>query len=271
MPKLTRDDGAELSWTASGEGPLVVLAAHWNGNPDVLAGLVEELSRDHRVITYDLRGTGASTREGPFDLDTDSGDLLALVEQAGEPAALIGWGDGALRTIRVARERPELVAGIVAVGANPLGQRAFSGTDSPAGSEAVQEAFARALRTDFRSTLRGLLRTTNPQMDEGDVRARVDGQIEYCPEEVALARYEVWLGTDGIAEAAALDDRTGLRVLLFESGMGPLEEIARRISELVPNARVETIEEGPISRPDLTADAVREITAPLRAGAGSGS
>ena len=270
MPKLTRPDGAELDWTASGEGPLVVLAAHWNGHPDVLAGLVEELAHDHRVITYDLRGTGKSTREGPFDLESDSGDLAALVEEAGEPAALIGWGDGALRTIRVARERPELVAGIVAVGANPLGQRAFRGTDSPAGSDAVQEAFARALRTDFRSTLRGLVRTSNPQMREDDVRARVEKQIDYCPEEVALARYEVWLGSDGIAEAAALDNRTGLTVLLFESGMGPHEEIARRISELVPNARVETLEDGPISRPDLTAEAVRRVTAPLRATAGGG-
>lgn len=93
MPLLSRPDGVDIHWEERGEGPLVVLATQFFGSPDVFGGLIDDLSQDHRVVTYDLRGCGQSTREGPYDVATDAADLAALIENIGGPAVVIGWGE----------------------------------------------------------------------------------------------------------------------------------------------------------------------------------
>jgi pimeloyl-ACP methyl ester carboxylesterase len=64
MPKLDRPDGAEIHWDEEGKGPAVLIANILHGHPGMVAGLAVDLSSDHRVITYDLRGTAASSRRG---------------------------------------------------------------------------------------------------------------------------------------------------------------------------------------------------------------
>lgn len=265
MPTSTHKDGTQISWDAHGEGPTVLLAAHWYAHPNVVRGLADELARDHRMVTYDPRGTGASTRRGPYDLDTDADDIAAVIEAAGAPAVVIGWGDGAIRGARTVKRHPGLVAGIIAVGGNPYASSTL-GMDSPMGSEAVLEAFERSLHTDYRSTVRGMLRASSLQMSEDEMRERVDEQVAYCPAEAAIGRFETWTWTDGIADTAELRDQIPIVVLLFETEFGPPKQIAKRTSELLPCAEVRVLDDGPVSRPDLTAEHVRQVTAPLRAG-----
>jgi pimeloyl-ACP methyl ester carboxylesterase len=80
MARLERPDGVELHWDQRGEGPLVVLAPYWSGHPGVYEALLADLARDHRVVTWDARGTGESTRTGPYDMETDCSDLEAIVD-----------------------------------------------------------------------------------------------------------------------------------------------------------------------------------------------
>jgi pimeloyl-ACP methyl ester carboxylesterase len=265
MPTTAVQDGTQINWNASGEGPTVVLTAHWYAHPDVLKGLAEELAVDHQMVTYDPRGTGASSRHGPYDLDTDADDLAAVVEAAGSPAAVLGWGDGAMRGARAARRHPDLIAAMVAVGGNPYGS-SMLGTDTPMGSQAVLELFEQGLHTDYRSTVRGLLRASSLQMSEEEMRERVDEQIAYCPQEAAVGRLEAWTQTDGTADTMEIGDQIPIAVLLFETEFGPPHEIAARTRELLPRAEVKVLDDGPVSRPDLTAEAVRQVTAPLRIG-----
>ena len=261
MPSVTREDGVQISWEARGDGPPVLLCVHWYAHPRVLDGVVQELARDHLVVTYDARGTGDSSPVGPYDLDTDADDLAAVLEEVGRAEVVLGWGDGAIRAARAAKRHPDLISGIVAVGGNPYAA-AIRGTDSPLGSPAALEAFERALRTNYRSTVRGLLRHSSLQMSEAEMRARVEEQLAYCPQEVALARFETWTATDGLADTIALCDQIAISVLLFETDFGPPQQFASRLAEMLPDADVRVIEDGPVSRPDLTADAVRGITAP---------
>ena len=58
-------DGVEIHWEERGEGPLVVIANQFFGEAWVFEGLTALLAEDHRVVTYDLRGTGRSSRQGP--------------------------------------------------------------------------------------------------------------------------------------------------------------------------------------------------------------
>ena len=265
MPRVSRPDGAEIEWEANGLGPLVVLVAHFYAFPGVLADLNADLARDHRMVTYDRRGAGASSRKGPYDFGTDAADMTAVIEAArlDEGAAVVlGWGDGAMLASREAVGRPDLIAAVVAVGGLPMTVAQFATTDSAIGSETVRDAIGQAIQADPRSGIRQLIRQSNLQMSEEEVRERVDAQVAYCSQEALAKRFQAWSSEDAIAEAAELGDR--FSVLLFETNFGPPAEIARHARSLLPRARVSVLDDGPISRPDLTAEAVRDLTQPSR-------
>ena len=62
MARLQREQGVEIHWEEHGEGPPVVLAPYAILHPSVFDPIAAELARDHRVIRYDDRGAGQSTR-----------------------------------------------------------------------------------------------------------------------------------------------------------------------------------------------------------------
>jgi pimeloyl-ACP methyl ester carboxylesterase len=268
MPRLERPDGVELHAEERGEGPLVVLCPYWSGHPGVFEAFLSDLARDHRVVTFDARGTGRSTRRGPYDMATDGRDLEAVVEAAGGGAVLLSVADGCNRAVRLGAQRPELVAAVIAIGAGPFSRAQFARGDSMIGSDAVVNAFLEMLARDYRGALRSVLTSTNEQMSEQELRDRVAVQLFYCPHEAAVARVRAWSEDDPSAEAAQVGER--LWILTAPDVAGPwlpsLEESRRIIGRLMPEANVVVRgrEEGPVSRPDLTAGLVREITAPLR-------
>jgi pimeloyl-ACP methyl ester carboxylesterase len=258
-------DGIELHVEQRGAGPPVVLANQFFGHPELYAPLLDDLARDHRAIAYDLRGTGRSTRRGPYDLATDARDLACLLrEAAGAPAVVVAVGDGCNRAVRTASEHPELVAAVVSPGGNPIGLRASEGTEGLAASRPVLDALLQLLETDYRTGLRAMLEKANPEMDEGALRARVAATAAHCPAEAAVPRMHAWVADDASDQARALGDRLWLlehgRNLWF--GL----DAAMRTRELLPEAHVEQVPDGPFARPDLTAALVRDLTARDRAG-----
>src|SRR5688572_30062293 len=140
MGEAQTRDGLDLHWEERGaaDGPLLVVSMHFSAPPSVFEGLWADLGRDHRVVTYDLRGVGASTREGPYKIERDAADLGAVVEAAGGgPATVVAFGDGANRAVRVAAERPDLVRTVVGPAGNPLGRLAAEGGSGLASSVGV--------------------------------------------------------------------------------------------------------------------------------------
>ncbi len=143
------------------------------GHPGVYEVLLSDLARDHRVVTWDARGTGESTRAGPYDMQTDCSDLEAILEAAGGGAVVISTADGANRGVRVAVGRPDLVAAVVALGTAPFARMHFEGSEGMIASDTVVGAFIKMLERDYRGALRTLLAATNAQMSEdGAARAR---------------------------------------------------------------------------------------------------
>src|SRR5829696_8761996 len=122
MPYLGRPDGVKIHWEERGTGPLVVLAPYANAYPAVYDPLEAELSGDHRIARYGDRGSGASDRTGPYDMDTGADDLEAVIETAGEPAVVIALADAVNRGAHVAARRPDLVDALVVPGGNPAGR-----------------------------------------------------------------------------------------------------------------------------------------------------
>ena len=132
MPRVRREDGVELAWKERGEGPILVFGTHFMNYPAVFENLLSDLASDHRVVTWDPRGTGDSTRHGPYDVKTEVADLAAVVEAAGSSATLLELF--APRAIVLADARPELLEGVVIMGtAPPLG----SGAARPTGSRTL--------------------------------------------------------------------------------------------------------------------------------------
>jgi pimeloyl-ACP methyl ester carboxylesterase len=263
MPLLRRPDGAEIFWEERGEGPLVVMATQFFGYPELLEGLTDDLVADHRVVTYHLRGTGRSTRTGPYDMPTDAADLCALTDEVEGPAVIVAMGDGANRAVRAAAARPDLVRDVVSPGGNPLGRNATRGTEALAASESVLEALVGLLDTDYRAALRTMVDTANPQLDEESRRERVDRTVDHCPHEAAAPRLRAWIDDDAGDEARALGDR----LWILEHGKNPWFpiEVVRQTRELLPEAHVEEVVDGPLSRPDITAAVVRGLTSSARA------
>jgi pimeloyl-ACP methyl ester carboxylesterase len=256
MPILARPDGVEIHFEERGSGPLVVMVSYWSMHPSVYAPLTEELESDRRVVRYDDRGTGRSTRTGPYDLDTAAGDLEALVENLGEPAVLVGTADGPARAIRVAP---------------PFGRAAFADSDTLAASEPVVQALLSQVETDYRGAMRTLVTSTNPQMSEDEVRQRVADQAEHCPVEAAAPRLRAWASDDAKEDSLAVGDR--LWVIVSEAMAGGWfpagGEMAAVVSRGLPEANVVDVEDGMVSRPDLSAAVIRGVPAAAAATAGN--
>lgn len=233
--------------------------------PGVLDRIVAELAPDHRVLSHDLRGTGASSEDGPYDLETDAADLAAVVEEAGGEALAIGLGDGARRAIRAA-QRPELVHTVVVSGEVPLGASgSATGTRGPlADSPAVLDALVQLLETDYRAGLRTLLESSEERWEERLIQERIDATAAHIPQEVGVTRLRSWIENDSRQLARGLGGR--LWFLHYPSNAwfrGTLDVLR----EELPEANFEPVPDGMISRPAENAEVVRRILTAQRAAA----
>ena len=268
MARLEREQGIQIHWEERGEGPLVVLAPYSIFHPSVYDPIAAELERDHRVVRYDDRGAGQSTRTGPHDMDTGAGDLAAVIEASGGPAVIVGLGDATNRAVRVCAQRPELVEAMVIPGGMPAGRKRLEGSEAMAASDTVVNAFLSMCETDYRGALRSLVTAGNPQMSEDEIRERVRP-----PGRVPCPRRRRWPGCAPgwrttrckPRSPAATGSGCSVRRTREAAGSRRAGRPPRLSRELFPDAHVEEVEEGIISRPDLTAAVVRRVTAPLRA------
>src|SRR6476620_8436673 len=115
---VARPEG-RIAYDMVGTGPLVVCVPGMGELRTVYRRTAPALAAaGYRVVTMDLRGHGDSDATfTAYDDVAAGGDLLALLEQLGGPAVVIGNSMGAGAAAWAAAERPELVTGLVLVGA----------------------------------------------------------------------------------------------------------------------------------------------------------
>jgi pimeloyl-ACP methyl ester carboxylesterase len=257
VPELERPDGARIHYEVRGEGPLVVLSLGFAATPATYEGIVADLARDHRVVTWEPRGCGSSSPDGPFDIATDADDLLALIQELG-PAIGYAAGHGVNVTIRAAAREPEAVRGLVTPGIVTALRDHLEGAEGLASSKNVTEMLIQQLRRDPRASVRATIASLNPQLDEDALRHRIDETLAYSTPETTLTRLESWLEDESALEdLRALGDR--LAVVWHQGDAWQAGSIPR-VAELLPDARIIEVEDGPLSRPDLQAEVVRELS-----------
>jgi pimeloyl-ACP methyl ester carboxylesterase len=264
MPEVERPDGAEIHWERQGRGPLVLVAHQilWS-YPAVYADLIGDLARDHVVVTYDPRGCGRSSRTGPYDIPTDTGDLLAVAEAAGGGALALAVGYGYNLVARVAAQRRDLIPHVLCVTpavAAMLPRSELKDSGLMGASDSVIEMVMTMFDTDPRTALRTIISATNPELDEEALRERVDRASDYISADAGFDRVQAWLRDDPSEQVRALGDR----VWIVHGEAEPLFEGAfeARVTELYPEAQIEQLPGGPISRPDLFAARIRRLTRP---------
>jgi pimeloyl-ACP methyl ester carboxylesterase len=101
--------------SAGDDAPLVVLSPGMGDLRGVFRDVVGPLTGEgFRVAVADLRGHGESeTTFDAYDLPSIAGDLEALLEHLGTPAALVGHSVSAGAAAVVAARRPDLVRSLV--------------------------------------------------------------------------------------------------------------------------------------------------------------
>jgi hypothetical protein len=161
----------------------------------------------------------------------------------------------------VAAARPDAISDLVCVqpaAAAILPRSELRHADVMGASDSVAEMLVKMMRTDQRAAVRTLLSVVNPDLSEEELRERVARVGSYVSAESTLARTEAWLRDDPSEHSRALGDR--LRVLHPETE--PIYEgaLAARVTELFPEAVIEEVPGGPISRPELVAAWVRKVS-----------
>jgi aminoacrylate hydrolase len=109
-----------LYWEAQGpaDGPPLILSPGLGGSAAYWAPNLEALSANHRVILYDHRGTGRSSRELAFNVSVEDMalDLVALMDGLGlGSATLVGHAAGGVAGLALALRAPERLDGLVVV------------------------------------------------------------------------------------------------------------------------------------------------------------
>ena len=135
-------DGSAIAWSLTGDGPPLLRIGHWLSHLEldrdgtIWGPLIDRLSQRHRLLRYDLRGTGLSARDAPLTgIDVFAEDMAAVADAAGfDRFDLFAASQAAPVAIRFAARWPDRVRRMVIVGGYVQGR-----VHRAAGTEDVDE------------------------------------------------------------------------------------------------------------------------------------
>ena len=230
--------GVELHYVEAGEGPPIVFIPGWTLTTEFFQAQLEVFSKHHRVVSFDPRSHGKSTKTFEGNTYEQHGrDLGALLDKLGlDDVVLVGWSSGAHDVLAYVRAHGvEKLRGVVLIDEPP---KAVGDSKS----EWVYGAY-----DDYRSTLESLLYRrsaaglarwmTARELSEDEVQWVVEQSLE-TPTAAALALMVDITLLDYTAETRALD---GAVPVLFMVRQDWAAEAGAWIRENVPTAQVVTL------------------------------
>jgi pimeloyl-ACP methyl ester carboxylesterase len=124
MATLKRPDGVELYYEVHGTGPSTILLTHgYSATSQMWTGQVEPLSKDHRLVTWDMRGHGRSSSPddpGLYSEPATVADMAALLDAVDARTAIVGGLSlGGYMSLAFHRVHPERVEALLIVDTGP--------------------------------------------------------------------------------------------------------------------------------------------------------
>jgi 3-oxoadipate enol-lactonase len=112
-----RINGTDIAYADSGgDGPAVVLSHGYLMDHTMFDPQLPVLAPEFRVITWDERGFGETSADGPFSYWDSARDVLGLLDHLGlDRAVLGGMSQGGFVSLRAALLSPERVRALVLI------------------------------------------------------------------------------------------------------------------------------------------------------------
>jgi pimeloyl-ACP methyl ester carboxylesterase len=232
-----------------GDGPPLLLLAGTGYNGGTWPGeMVELLSRQFSVVTFDYRGTGA-TPGTPDEYSTRlfAADVRALIVELGRgPAHVLGHSMGGRVAQWVALDGPELVRSLVlastGAGEYRAGSTQYTGIPPAAAEEMIQRGYEGYMRYQIETTFfTAADHASRKDVVEALIQAFWAGRPSLHDYLKHVAARQGHRAVERIG-----DIRQPSLVLVGDAdthagGTGPHMDQARHLASALPNARLEVI------------------------------
>jgi pimeloyl-ACP methyl ester carboxylesterase len=130
MPKLDRD-GVKIYYEVHGSGTPLLLTHGFSSTSEMWQGQIEELSKHHKLILWDMRGHGQSdypTDPSAYSEALTIADMAALLDQVGgspgSSAIVGGLSLGGYMSLSFHRAHPNRVSALLIINSGPGGEKA---------------------------------------------------------------------------------------------------------------------------------------------------
>jgi pimeloyl-ACP methyl ester carboxylesterase len=122
MPKLNRD-GVNIYYEVHGSGPALLLTHGYSSTSAMWQGQIAALSKQHKLILWDMRGHGQSDYPGDasaYSAALTVGDIAALLDKAGAHSAIVGGLSlGGYMSLAFYRAHPQRVRALLIIDTGP--------------------------------------------------------------------------------------------------------------------------------------------------------
>jgi pimeloyl-ACP methyl ester carboxylesterase len=232
--RVRSTDGTEIAWVTAGRGRPLVVVPGTTFDADILGGLAAALEDRFSCSVIDRRGRGRSADSELYSIDAEYEDVSVVVAELGKEVAAVGHSFGAICALEAAR-RTEAIVGLI------LYEPPFP-VDGPAPPAPFDMASSALRAGDARAALTTLLREI----------------VGLRPEELDVVRQlpDTWFesfAASALREMTAVNElgsnldrfadiRMPTLLLLGTESTGTVVSATRRLAELLPDARVATLE-----------------------------
>lgn len=240
----TSADGVRLAYATAGSGPPLVRVANWvthlelDWEGPIWPPWFEELSRNHTLVRYDLRGCGLSDRAvDDLSLDTWVRDLEAVVDDLGlDRFSMLGLCQGGSIAVAYAARHPDRVQRLMLYdaythGALVEGERIFERAKAEVLTQMIKVGWGRR-NAAFRKVFVDLL---VPEGTEEQQQWLAELQRQSTSPEMAARLWRAFHEID-IRDAAPRVQAPTLVFHVKHDAMIPFQ-MGRRLASLIPEAR----------------------------------
>jgi pimeloyl-ACP methyl ester carboxylesterase len=122
MPSLNRA-GVKIHYEAHGSGSVILLSHGYSATARMWSGQIEALSRNHKVVLWDMRGHGQSdypADQGAYTQDATVEDMAAILDAVGAERAVVGGLSlGGYMSLAFYVRHPERVRALLIIDTGP--------------------------------------------------------------------------------------------------------------------------------------------------------